>query len=444
MKLKYIVLTSVNRDDLPDGGAGHYAAAIRAIKRRTPHVAVEALTPDFQGVLRDVETVVDSGLEVFAQNVETVKRLTHPVRDPRASYEQTLAVLAHAKRFKPSVLTKTSLMLGLGETDEEIAATMDDLRAANVDLLTLGQYLRPTVHHLPVQRFVTPAEFDRYREWALAKGFRECVSGPLVRSSYRAEQALNGNNAGLVNGEKGTDLFSASRTPDLSMPPGTENRSVPFSIPIIKWLGRVEYEPTWREMQRITDTRDEHTPDEIWLLEHPPVFTLGLNADAGHVLAAGDIPVVKIDRGGQVTYHGPGQLVVYPLIDIRRAKLGVRDLVTALERAVIDYCASLNIVAKCKQGAPGVYVDGRKIASVGLRIRRGASYHGLAFNVNMDLEPFQRINPCGYAGLQMTQLSELAQPDATVEATARAFAPFLTRAMDQLRNNLEKQVCEAR
>ena len=200
MKLKYIVLTSVNRDDLPDGGAGHYAGAIRAIKRRTPHVAVEALTPDFQGVLRDVETVVDSGLEVFAQNVETVKRLTHPVRDARASYEQTLAVLEHAKKYKPEVLTKTSLMLGLGETDEEIAQTMDDLRAVNVDLLTLGQYLRPTVHHLEVQRFVTPAEFDQYREWALAKGFRECVAGPLVRSSYRAEQALAGNNAGLKNG----------------------------------------------------------------------------------------------------------------------------------------------------------------------------------------------------------------------------------------------------
>ncbi len=199
MKLKYIVLTSVNRDDLPDGGAGHYAAAIRAIKRRTPQVAVEALTPDFQGVMRDVETVVDSGLEVFAQNVETVKRLTHPVRDPRASYEQTLAVLAHAKRYKPQVLTKTSLMLGLGETDEEIAQTMDDLRAANVDLLTLGQYLRPTKHHLEVQRFVTPAQFDEYRQWALAKGFRECVSGPLVRSSYRAEQALAGNNAGISN-----------------------------------------------------------------------------------------------------------------------------------------------------------------------------------------------------------------------------------------------------
>jgi lipoic acid synthetase len=204
MKLKYVVLTSVNRDDLPDGGAKHYADCIRAIKQRRPETAVEALTPDFQGVLADVETVVDSGLEVFAQNVETVRRLTHPVRDPRASYEQTLRVLEHAKKHNPKVLTKTSLMLGLGETDEEIAETMADLRAINVDILTLGQYLRPTVNHLPVQRFVTPQEFDRYREWALARGFLECVSGPLVRSSYRAEQALNRNNAGLDNSSLAT------------------------------------------------------------------------------------------------------------------------------------------------------------------------------------------------------------------------------------------------
>jgi lipoic acid synthetase len=197
MKLRYVVLTSVDRDDLPDGGAAHYAACIRAIKVANPGTAVEALTPDFSGVLRDVETVVDSGLEVFAQNVETVRRLTHPVRDPRAGYEQTLAVLAHAKRYRPDVLTKTSLMLGLGETDDEIAATMDDLRAIGVDILTLGQYLRPTLNHLPVERYVTPAEFASYREWGLARGFRECVSGPLVRSSYRAEQALNGNNVGL-------------------------------------------------------------------------------------------------------------------------------------------------------------------------------------------------------------------------------------------------------
>jgi len=199
MKLAYVVLTSVDRDDLADGGAAHYAACVRAIKRRTPHTAVEALTPDFRGVLRDVVTVVDSGVEVFAQNIETVRRLTQPVRDPRAGYGQTLQVLAHAKHHRPAVLTKSSLMLGLGESDAEIDETLADLRAAGVDIVTLGQYLRPTLNHLPVQRFVTPAEFDRYREQALARGFLECVSGPLVRSSYRAEQALNRNNAGLDN-----------------------------------------------------------------------------------------------------------------------------------------------------------------------------------------------------------------------------------------------------
>ena len=200
MGLRYVVLTSVDRDDLEDGGAGHFAACIREIKRLNPQTAVEALTPDFQGVLADVETVVDSGLDVFAQNVETVRRLTHPVRDPRASYEQTLAVLAHARRHRAGILTKTSLMLGLGETDAEILEAMDDLRAVSVDILTLGQYLRPTVNHLPVERFVTPDEFERYRAAALERGFIECVAGPLVRSSYRAEQALARNNAGLGSG----------------------------------------------------------------------------------------------------------------------------------------------------------------------------------------------------------------------------------------------------
>src|ERR1700729_2180913 len=183
MKLRYVVLTSVNRDDLADGGAGHYAACIRAIKEDNAATAVEALTPDFQGNLADVQTVVDSGLDVFAQNIETVRRLTHPVRDPRAGYEQTLTVLEHAKRHRPKVLTKTSVMLGLGEREAEIAQTLDDVRAAGVDIVTLGQYLRPTVNHLPIERFVAPAEFATYRQWALARGFLECVAGPLVRSS---------------------------------------------------------------------------------------------------------------------------------------------------------------------------------------------------------------------------------------------------------------------
>lgn len=197
MDLKYIVLTSVDRDDLPDGGAAHYAACVLEIKRVNPQTAVEALTPDFQGRFECVETVVDSGLEVFAQNVETVKRLTHPVRDPRAGYEQTLSVLEHAKRHRPEVLTKTSLMLGLGETDDEVLECMDDLRRIGVDIVTFGQYLRPTVNHLPVERYVTPEQFQYFREQGLNRGFLEVVSGPLVRSSYRAERVLEKNNVGL-------------------------------------------------------------------------------------------------------------------------------------------------------------------------------------------------------------------------------------------------------
>ncbi|MFQ5548872.1 MAG: lipoyl synthase [Woeseia sp.] len=198
MNLAYIVLTSVDRDDLPDGGARHYAACVRAVKRLNPNTVVEALTPDFQGVLADVETVVDSGLEVFAQNVETVKRLTHPVRDPRAGYEQTLSVLEHAKRHHAGVLTKTSLMLGLGERDHEIMETMDDLRRIGVDILTLGQYLRPTPNHLAVERYVSPDEFEAYRQEGLDKGFVEVVAGPLVRSSYRADRVLQKNNVGIA------------------------------------------------------------------------------------------------------------------------------------------------------------------------------------------------------------------------------------------------------
>ena len=197
MGLNYVVLTSVDRDDLPDGGAAHYAACVRAIHQRSPQTAVEALTPDFAGRHADVATVLDAGLATYAQNLETVERLTHPVRDPRAGYAQTLDVLAFAKRHAPKTLTKTSLMLGLGETDDEIDRSLDDIRAANVDVVTLGQYMRPSPHHLAVQRFVTPEEFRQYRELALAKGFLEAVAGPLVRSSYRAERVLEHNNLGL-------------------------------------------------------------------------------------------------------------------------------------------------------------------------------------------------------------------------------------------------------
>ncbi len=192
--LGYVVLTSVDRDDLPDGGAGQFAAVIRAIKERAPAVRVEALTPDFQGSEKDVGSVMDSGLDVFAHNLETVRRLTPGVRDPRADYDQSLAVLDYAGRYARQrgleVLTKSSLMVGLGERDEEVYQAMDDLLAAGVSILTIGQYLRPTRHHLPVRRYVTPAQFETYRRIGLEKGFLEVFSGPLVRSSYRAERVF--------------------------------------------------------------------------------------------------------------------------------------------------------------------------------------------------------------------------------------------------------------
>ena len=183
----------------------------------------------------------------------------------------------------------------------------------------------------------------------------------------------------------------------------------------VRDLGRMAYEPVWRAMQAFTDARTDDTPDEIWLVEHDPVFTLGQAGKPEHVLMPGDIPVIHVDRGGQVTYHGPGQIVAYPLIDLRRRKLGVRDFVCRIEQALIDTLATWDIAAARKDGAPGVYVGGAKIGALGLRVRRGCSFHGLAFNVNLDDEPFSRINPCGYQGLQVTSVLKCGGPATLAE-----------------------------
>lgn len=175
----------------------------------------------------------------------------------------------------------------------------------------------------------------------------------------------------------------------------------------LKYLGLSEYEPVWRAMQKFTDNRDENTFDELWMVEHHPVFTQGQAGKPEHVLNSGDIPIIQVDRGGQVTYHGPGQIVIYPLIDLKRHKIGIKALVNGIEEALICTMAEYGVEAKRKEKAPGVYVKGRKIASLGLRVRKGCTFHGLAFNIRMDLEPFLRINPCGYAGLEVTQLSKL-------------------------------------
>lgn len=188
----------------------------------------------------------------------------------------------------------------------------------------------------------------------------------------------------------------------------------------VRELGVQAYEPVWHAMQDFTNQRTADTADELWLVQHPPVFTQGQAGKAEHLLLPGDIPVVQVDRGGQVTYHGPGQLVAYPLVDVRRLGLGVRELVSRIEQSLIDLLASYGVSAEARADAPGVYVNGAKIASLGLRIRRGCSFHGLALNVDMDLQPFQRINPCGYAGLAMTQLADhVAGPLAMAEVSAR-------------------------
>ena len=190
-------------------------------------------------------------------------------------------------------------------------------------------------------------------------------------------------------------------------------------------LGQQAYEPVWQAMQRFTNERGSDAPDEVWLVQHPPVFTQGQAGKAEHLLIPGNIPVVQADRGGQVTYHGPGQLVVYLLLDVRRLGFGVRELVSRMEQCLIELLASYGVSAAAKPDAPGVYVDGSKIASLGLRIRRGCSFHGLALNVDMDLEPFRRINPCGYAGLAMTQLREHTGPIEFAEVSARLRAQLV-------------------
>ena len=221
------------------------------------------------------------------------------------------------------------------------------------------------------------------------------------------------------------------------MPPATRSPNTP----VIRELGLREYEPLWRAMQRFTLERDAGTADEIWLCEHPPVFTLGLNGKREHLLNPGKIPVIDIDRGGQVTYHGPGQLLFYPLLDLQRRRLGVRQLVELLEQSVIDLLAEHGIDSQARRDAPGVYVEGAKIAALGLRIKRGRSYHGLSLNVDMDLEPFGRINPCGYENLPVTCCADLGIDAGMPELAARLqqhFCNYLQTGAKSRKANINK------
>jgi lipoyl(octanoyl) transferase len=221
--------------------------------------------------------------------------------------------------------------------------------------------------------------------------------------------------------------------------PQTPREAVAVAPALVRDLGRQPYEPVWRAMQRFTDTRTDETTDELWLVEHDPVFTLGQAGKDEHVLFPGDIPVLHVDRGGQVTYHGPGQIVLYPLLDLKRLKVGVKDYVCRIEQAMIDTLADWNIHAQRREGAPGVYVNGAKIGALGIRVRHGCTFHGLAFNIAMDLEPFRRINPCGYQGLEVTSMLDLGGPSSLdavkpvlVAHVARLFGLNVESAAPQL------------
>jgi len=226
---------------------------------------------------------------------------------------------------------------------------------------------------------------------------------------------------------------------------------VPLRQVLVRELGRQVYAPVWHAMQAFTDARDADTEDELWLVEHEPVFTQGQAGKPEHVLAPGDIPVVAVDRGGQITYHGPGQIVAYPMLDLRRLGIGVRQLVCRIEQAIINTLEEWNIVAQRREGAPGVYVGGAKVAALGIRVRRGRTFHGLAFNVAMDLEPFHRINPCGYAGLQVTSVLDLGGPSGVdavkpvlLDELARQFGLRLRPAPPpDLANPLPSAACAA-
>lgn len=208
-----------------------------------------------------------------------------------------------------------------------------------------------------------------------------------------------------------------------------ENQVQPELSPIVRSLGHRPYETTWQEMRDFTNQREGNTPDEIWILEHPPVYTLGQAGKPEHLLAPGNIPIVNTDRGGQVTYHGPGQLVIYLLVSLKRAKLGVRQMVTLIEQSLVELLDDYGIEAAARADAPGVYVEEKKIAALGLRVRRGCSYHGLSLNIDMDLEPFSRINPCGYPDLEITQISDFCKPDS-LEETGQHLSRIICRRLE--------------
>ena len=376
MNLDYVVLTSVDRDDLPDQGAEHFAQTIRVIKETNPKTLVEVLTPDFRGHPELVQALVNASPDVFAHNVETIERLTKKVRDPRAGYRQSLEVLRLVKEFNPSMKTKSSIMLGLGEEAAEVEETLRDLRAVGCDVVTFGQYLQPTPRHLPVVRYLEPEEFKQWQTVAERMGFLYVASGAMVRSSYRAGEFFM--KAMLQNAVK------------------------------IEHWGVIDYEQALEKQLAYADEVKLKTrPSTLAFCEHPSVVTAGRKTRPED-LGTWSGKVIEVSRGGSATYHGPGQIVGYPILNLETRGRDLTLHLRSIEAAVVEALAAIGIKARGRQSenaeATGVWVGEKKIASIGIGVRGWVSYHGFALNVDHDEDAFKGIQPCGFQSDVMTSV----------------------------------------
>lgn len=395
LKLKHCVITSVDRDDLPDGGSSHWAEVINRVKRMNPAVTIEVLIPDFRGITSHIDKIINAWPDVISHNIETVRRLTPRIRSV-ARYDVSLKVIRHIASH--GCIAKSGLMLGLGETKQEVIETMEDLRAAGCKVITIGQYLAPSLTHMPVVDYIEPSKFDEYRSRGLAMGFDFVESGPLVRSSYHAGEHVKNLPLNII---------------DLGLTEYGEAREFQENIFNRKVTAKASV-----SMEVPEGINSHSDPDYLILVEHPHVYTLGKSGSMENLLLdyiqlqAGKASFYHTDRGGDITYHGPGQLVGYPILDLERAGYGIREYIWRLEESVIQCLASYGIIGEHKEGATGVWLDTnipgreRKICAIGVKVSRAITMHGFALNINTDLTYFNHINPCGYRDKGVTSMEK--------------------------------------
>ncbi len=418
MGLRHCVITSVDRDDLPDGGAQHWADTIRLIKEVNPEVTIETLIPDFRGNVSDIDRVIDAGPDVISHNIETVRRLTPLIRSV-AKYEVSLDVLRHINAR--GMAAKSGFMLGLGESEDEVTEALHDLYATGCNIVTIGQYLAPTLSHIPVVEYITPDKFEKYKQKGLEIGFRFVESGPLVRSSFHAEKH--------IIKEQGT------RNIIKDLEPKSAIHKQPARV-IYDDIGFRDYKETWEYQEQFFNAKvrekgqvnsvGERTPDRLIFVEHNHVYTLGKSGSQQNLLLnyiqlkAHDASFYHIDRGGDITYHGPGQLVGYPIFDIGAMNLGLKEYIHLIEEAVIKCISQFGVTGGRLEGATGVWIDPgisartRKICAIGVRASRYVTMHGFALNVSTDLSYFDHINPCGFTDKGVTSIKKETGRDVSM------------------------------